>query len=241
MNIFKRLFRIGRAEANSALDKLEDPIKMTELGIADLKADLEQALKALAQVKAQAIRSRNAKEGYISKADEYEQKAILLLKKAQQGELDTVKADELATEAILKKETNLKNAALEKENQEKLESTVSQLEAQVKKLKSTISKYENELKTLKARVTVATATKNINQQMAEIDSNSTVSMLERMKEKVLQEEALAESYSELADNNTTVDDDIDKALEDIDKKNAQSHLEELKLKLKNIDSSDKGK
>jgi len=39
MNIFKRLFRIGSAEANSLVDKLEDPIKMTEQGIRELKED----------------------------------------------------------------------------------------------------------------------------------------------------------------------------------------------------------
>jgi phage shock protein A len=37
MNVFKRLFKVGEAEAHSALDKLEDPIKMTEQGIRDLK------------------------------------------------------------------------------------------------------------------------------------------------------------------------------------------------------------
>ena len=31
MNIFKRLFKIGQSEANSAIDKMEDPIKMTDL------------------------------------------------------------------------------------------------------------------------------------------------------------------------------------------------------------------
>ena len=47
MNIFKRLFKIGQAEANSAVDKLEDPIKMTEQGIRDLKKDLSAALQAI--------------------------------------------------------------------------------------------------------------------------------------------------------------------------------------------------
>ena len=37
MNIFRRLFKIGQAEANSAIDGMEDPIKMTEQGIRDLK------------------------------------------------------------------------------------------------------------------------------------------------------------------------------------------------------------
>ena len=34
------------------MDKLEDPIKMTEQGIRDMKKDLESSLKALAEVKA---------------------------------------------------------------------------------------------------------------------------------------------------------------------------------------------
>ena len=42
---------MGEAEAHSALDKLENPIKLTEQGIRDLKADLDKALQALAEVK----------------------------------------------------------------------------------------------------------------------------------------------------------------------------------------------
>ena len=58
MSIFKRIFKIGQAETHSAIDKLEDPIKMTEQGIRDMKTDLEKSLQALAEVKAMAIRSR---------------------------------------------------------------------------------------------------------------------------------------------------------------------------------------
>jgi len=43
MNIFKRLFKIGQAEAHSAVDKLEDPIKLTEQGIRDLKKTWRRA------------------------------------------------------------------------------------------------------------------------------------------------------------------------------------------------------
>jgi phage shock protein A len=41
MGIFSRLFNVGKAEAHAAIDKLEDPIKMTEQGIRDLKKDLD--------------------------------------------------------------------------------------------------------------------------------------------------------------------------------------------------------
>ena len=37
--LFTRILRLGKAEAHSAVDKFEDPIKMTEQGIRDLKKD----------------------------------------------------------------------------------------------------------------------------------------------------------------------------------------------------------
>lgn len=100
---FKRLFRIGKAEAHSALDKLEDPIKMTEQGIRDLKGNLEKALVAMAEVKAMGIRSKGEYEDYTTKAKDYENKAMLLLKKAQSGEIDAAEADRLASEALVRK------------------------------------------------------------------------------------------------------------------------------------------
>jgi phage shock protein A len=102
MNIFKRLFSIGKAEAHSAIDKMEDPIKLTEQGIRDMKKDLDKSLEALAQVKAMAIRASNDKEQYALKADDYQNKAMLILKKAQKGELKAVDADRLAKEALIK-------------------------------------------------------------------------------------------------------------------------------------------
>ena len=56
MGIFNRIFNVGKAEAHAMVDKLEDPIKMTEQGIRDLKKDLDSSLQALAEVKAMAIR-----------------------------------------------------------------------------------------------------------------------------------------------------------------------------------------
>ena len=86
------------------------------------------------------------------------------------------------------------------------------MDSNVKRIRSTISQYENELKTLKARVKVSAAAKNINKHLSQIDNSGTVSLLERMKEKVAQDEALAESYGEIANESKSVDEEIDKAL-----------------------------
>ena len=213
MNIFRRLFKIGSAEANSLVDKLEDPIKMTEQGIRDLKKDLSSALQALAEVKALAIRSKNDAENASTKAADYEKKAILLLKRAERGELEAAEADRLASECLVQKDELVNSAVQYKQDQEKFDAHVAKLDKNVKTLKSNIKKFENELRTLKARAKVSEATKNINKQLADVDSSSTVSMLERMKEKVAEEEALAESYADIANESRSVDEEIDKALD----------------------------
>lgn len=230
MNFFKRLFKIGEAEAHSAIDKMEDPIKMTEQGIRDMKTDLEKSLEALAQVKALAIRAKNETEEFASKAEDYQQKAMLILKKAQGGDIDATEADRLAKEALIKKEEAMQHVNRSKGDSEKFDTSVDQLEKNVQEIKQNISKWENELKTLKARVKVSKATKNLNKQMAEIDSSSTVTMLERMKEKVTQEEALAEAYGDIANAAKTVDEELDKAI-DITEANAEDDLAKLKEQL----------
>ncbi|SNR15186.1 PspA/IM30 family protein [Tenacibaculum jejuense] len=230
MNFFKRLFKIGQAEANAAIDNMEDPIKMTEQGIRDLRIDLEKSLESLAQVKALAIRAKNDIEEFTTKANDYEQKAMLVLTKAKNGELEFNEADDLAKQALLKKQEihlqieNAKNEATSFDN------SVAQLEGNVHEIKGTISKWENELKTLKARVKVSKATKNLNKQMAEMDSSGTVAMLERMKEKVQQEEALAEAYGDLSKSSKTVDQKLNE-LTDTKNKTAEDNLAQLKKQL----------
>lgn len=231
MNIFKRLFNVGKAEAHSAIDGLEDPIKMTEQGIRDLKKDLDNALKALAEIKALAIRSRNDFNTSQAKSKDYENKAILLLKRAERGEMEMAEAERLATEALTKKEESANTMNQARTDKEKFEGNVSQMERKINQLKKQISTFENELRTLKARVKVSTATKNINKQMANIDSGSTVSMLERMKDKVAEEEALAEAYGDVADGNKSLDDEIDRALEGETSTKASTDLAALKARM----------
>lgn len=231
MNILKRLFKIGQSEANAAVDNMEDPIKLTEQGIRDLKHDLSKNLESLAQVKALAIRANNDKDNFESEAEEFHNKAIVIVKKAQSGDLSTEESDRLAQEALIRKEEKLgqaRNAGLEAE---KIQGSIQQLESNISQLKTTINNWENELKTLKARVKVSKAKTSLNKQMAELDSTGTVSMLERMKEKAAQQEALADAYGEIAKNYKPIDEEINSAA-DTGKTKAKDALQALKDQLK---------
>ena len=231
MSLFQRLFRVSQAEAHAIVDKFEDPIKMTEQGIRDLKKDLQASMTSLAEVKAIAVRTRREADNHKKLTVDYERKAMMLLQKMQSGEMDQADAERLATQALNKKEQSAADAIRLAQEAERHEQMAGQLQANVNKIKSGVNTYENDLVTLKARAKTAAATKKINQQIARVDSSGTIAMLEKMKSKVEEDEALALAYGEMADLDKSVDDEIDAALESGNTVTASVHLLELKKKM----------
>lgn len=230
-SVFQRLFKFGQSEAHAALDKFEDPIKMTEQGIRDLKRDLQESMSSLAEVKAIAIRLRREADDNKNMAAEYERKAMLLLQKMQSGALDQAEAERLAGEALRRKEECLEKATRSQQDWQTQDDMASQLQGKIEKLKATVSKYENDLVTLKARAKTAASTKKINQQLSKIDSSGTIAMLEKMRTKVEEDESLAQAYGSLADADQTVEDEIDNALNAKAAPATSNALAELKAKM----------
>lgn len=228
--ILQRLFKIGQAEAHAVVDKLEDPIKLTEQGIRDLKKDLTTAMESLAEVKALALRLRRQMEDFQRAAADYERKALLILEKAKRGEMDMQEAEKLALEALTRKQENEERARQLQADCQAQESMAAQLQIKIEQLKKQISSYENELITLKARAKTAESMKKINRQLAQVDSSSTIAMLERMKQKVREEESLAEAYGSVAAETASVDEKLEKALASPSSPAVSDALTELKKK-----------
>ena len=197
MNFFKRLFKIGQAEANDALTHLEEPIDLAEESIKDLKGELKKSLEVVVEIKALSINARNEAETFQGKSEDYERKAIFILQKGQQKALSTLEADKLATEALQKKASQLELSEQAQRNHNNFEKRIIQLNKNITTIKRTISKWENELNTLKARIKVGTVTKNLNKQLALLDSNSTITLLNEIRDQVIEEEVLAQSYKEI--------------------------------------------
>lgn len=227
MNIFKRLYAIGKAEINSALENFEDPIKLTEAGIADMKDQLSENVEALAQMKALSIRKKNEAESEAQLANDYYAKAVVLIQKSEKGEVEASESDRLAKEALKKHNEAQKKTEVLKTECEKLQTECEKMQTNINQLRSNISKWENELRTLEARVQVSEATKDINRKMTQIDSSSAVSMLEKLKERAVRNEAVSEAYSELANTGKSVDEEIDGLIN-----NTESEAEKALLKLK---------
>lgn len=222
-----------QSEAHATVDKLEDPVKLTEQGIRDLKKDLQETLTALGEAKSVVIRLRRESEEKKQLAHEYETKAVLLLKKAESGSLAMPEAERLATHALEKKNHALNQVSGSESSLNQQEKMVAQIEDNAHKLKEQIAEWESELLNLKSRAKVASATKKLNHQLANVDSQSTLAMLEKMRSKVNQDEALAESYGQIAASEDKIDQDLNRALAGSASQNvvAKDSLAELKAKL----------
>src|SRR6266702_151132 len=206
MGIFSRLFKVGQSQAHAVVDKLEDPIKLTEQGIRDLKSDLQNAMTGLAEVKGVSIRLTKEAEDAKRQADEYERKAMLLLQRFKDGQMDQAQADRLATEALNQKELVSQRATKLGQDAEQQQRMATQLQDKVQQLKTTITTYEQELITLRGRAKTAESTKKINQH-------------------------LAQAYGEVGEAGTSVDTEINKALAEGQPSKAQDQLQAMKARL----------
>ena len=229
MNLFFRLFKFFQSEAHALLSRFEDPVKLIEQGIRDLKKDFDESMKSVAQIKAITIGAKKDLEVKKQIASDYEKKAMILLQKAKNGELDSAEADRLATEALKKRQEALLEVQKLTTDIKNYDSSLEVMEKKILQLKNKIKESENEYVSLKARATVAKTTKKINQQLAKTSSDSTMAMLEDMKIKIQSEENLAEAYAEVGTVETSIDDEINKAIgTDVD---IQQSLETMKQKL----------
>lgn len=231
LNFFNRLFKVIQAHAHTAVSKFEDPIKLAEQGIRDLQKDLESSMKSLAEVKALNITMKRQLEENKQIAVDYERKAMLLLQKAQNNELNPADGDRLASEALVKKNQATSSAVTLAQNVANQEKMIVQLEDKIKKLKAQKDNWQNELSILKARAKVASSTRKINQQLSQVNSDSTIAMLENMKTKVAEEEALAQAYDDMTLLESNVDTEINKALEGTANPAVSDSLAELKARL----------
>jgi phage shock protein A len=230
MSIFKRLFRIGQAEIHAAVDKMEDPIKMTEQGLRELRTDLIEATEAYAKVKALAIRTENDQLHRQQESKNYAEKAILIMQKAQSGQVDLVKAEELAREALsLYKRYSVESEELGQQAVA-LQQSSREMQRNTEILRENMEKWEKELRTLKTRLKVSNATVQVNKQLAQVEGNGIIGMLERMKSKVEDQEALSKAYGEISRDKNSKKDELDSLLKD-DSFSIEKDLQAIKDKL----------
>jgi phage shock protein A len=189
MKLIKRFFKWFKSEGHSVIDKIEDPIKITEQAIRELKENYETALQSMAEVQANQIRAQRDKESITQSLKEWTSKYKQLVEVKAKPELITSAANRLK-----KLQNNFKiaqkNCAIQEKN-------VAAIGKTTNGLWDKINDHQNELQTLKTRHVTAQATLKIHKQLSGINPDGALSVLEDMRLKVDKEEALALSYFDM--------------------------------------------
>ena len=205
---WKRLFTLGAAEANSALDSLEDPVKITEQLIREMKDQIVNSTQAAAQSRAAIIRLKTNKATFDKQAESYIEKANKIKDKMDKGSVDEVKGKEFLLKA-------LNSAKLAKNEAKGLGSQLETLEKNDKKVTDSITAFKNEIQqaennliSLRAQAETAKASKDISKHMSSVNVNGFKSQLDKMKDKVASDQAEAEAYAQLEDAGKSTDEEI---------------------------------
>ncbi|TAD97533.1 MAG: PspA/IM30 family protein [Bacteroidetes bacterium] len=229
LNFLKGLIGVGKEK----LAQDNDPVKKAEQQIQVLKSDYLESLKYLAEVKAMYVRQKREYEQQIALAANYEQRAKLLLQKASQGEISSTQADTLALNELTKKEQTLKKANADLSKIDYQKGIVKKLEEGTQKLKDQIGEWERELKSLQARAKISEATQKMHQRLSSFGDSNTNSLLDEMRLKVDEQEALTDAYASLNSSpKSKLDEEVDKILGNELNEKAVNSLSQLKGEVK---------
>lgn len=188
MGLFSRLGTLIRSNINELINKAEDPEKMLNQVLVDMKAQLVEAKKQVAVAIADEKRIKKQYEQEATKAAEWERKAMLAVKAGD---------DNLARAALTRKQEHDEVAETLKQQWEAQKQSVEQLKAALRGLDNKIEEAKRKRNILVSRQKRAEAQRTINETLSNINSTSAFDTFERMSDRVTQIEAEAEATAEI--------------------------------------------
>ncbi len=195
MGILDRVSTLIRANINDLIDRAEDPEKVIKQLLADMNSQLLQVKTQVAASIADEKQLQQRWQDAQRQADEWQRKAELAVEKGQ---------DDLAREALTRRNAFQQTADGFKEQYEQQASQVATLKEALGQLEAKITEAETKKDLLIARSRRAKAETQIRTTLSGLDTGGALGNFERMEEKVNQEEARAAALGEL--EHDTLDD-----------------------------------
>ncbi|MBD2570496.1 PspA/IM30 family protein [Anabaena lutea] len=189
MGLFDRLKRVVGANVNDLISKAEDPEKMLEQALLEMQEDLVQLRQGVAQAIAAQKRTEKQYNDGQNEINKWQRNAQLALQKGDEN---------LARQALERKKTYTETSTALKASLDQQVTQVDTLKRNLIQLESKISEAKTKKEMLKARITTAKAQEQLQSMVSGLNTSSAMSAFERMEEKVMLQEARAQSMGELA-------------------------------------------
>jgi phage shock protein A len=189
MGLFDRIKRVVSANLNDLVNKAEDPEKMLEQAILEMQEDLVQLRQGVAQAIAAQKRTDKQYNESQNEINKWQRNAQLALQKGDEN---------LARQALERKKTYTETGTALKTSLDQQNVQVETLKRNLIQLESKISEAKTKKEMLKARITTAKAQEQLQNMVSGMNTSSAMAAFDRMEEKVLMQEARAQSAGELA-------------------------------------------
>jgi phage shock protein A len=188
MGIFGRMSTLLRANINDMITKAEDPEKILNQLILDMRDQLIEAKKHVAVAIADEKRLKKQLDNELYQASEWEKKAMMAVRAGR---------DDLATEALRRKSEH-DNLATEFQVQwEAQKAAADQLRESLRQLNDKIEEAKRKKNLLIARQKRAQAQQQIQQTASSLSNASAFDAFDRMAQKIDRMEAEAEATTQL--------------------------------------------
>lgn len=222
MSIFQRLFRIGKANVNAAIDKIEDPVKVIDQVLRELDEDIEKVTAAVTSQ--MAVEKKFQRE--LDEANE-----LVERRDAQARQALASGNEELAREALVDKKKQVEKRDKLQEGYNRAKATADNLRNQLTEMKSRVSDMKDQRSTLIAQAEAAKAQQKINQTMSGVGGNDVVATFDRMEEKIKRMHDEADAAYELANADKSLDEKFAEALKEQKDHAIEDELAALKAEL----------
>ena len=188
MGIFDRLSTLLRSNINDLISRAENPEKMLNQLITDMKGQLAKAKQQVASAIADEKKLQADAEAMRKQAEDWERRAMLAV---QEGR------DDLAKQALLRYNESMQGAQQLHETWVKHKAETENLKASLRGLNDKIEEAKRKKNILIARARRAEAQQRIQETMSGMSDKSAFESFERMTEKIEQQERKAIAAAEL--------------------------------------------
>jgi len=191
MGIFDRLSTLIQSNINDLISRAENPEKMLNQLIVDMRSQLAKAKQQVAAAIADEKRLAAQAEQEKKSAEEWEKRAMLAVQESR---------DDLAKQALLRHNEHVQGAVQLHETWVKHREETEKLKGSLRQLNDKIEEAKRKKNILIARQKRAEAHKRIQETMSSIGDNSAFETFERMAEQIEHEERKLIAAAEVNDD-----------------------------------------
>jgi phage shock protein A len=226
-DLFNRVGRVARGQANQGVDALEDATFEATVNqtVADMKDELNKVIRASAVAMSNYNRLDAEYQKYVRQSQEWKDRA---------GQALDAGNEDLAKKALAKKGESDKQVASMQQAIDSAQATSEKLKQQVTELKRKIDEGERTATTLVARKNAAAAQRKVSEALAGVgNADNAFSALGKFEESVAREEATAKAYDQLASTGKE-DQDLEAQFAQLGNHGVDAELEALKKERQGI-------